>query len=86
MHPWLRRTLWTALIIGNGFILFDAWRVTPQGQATLARWGEKAERIKNCEGCAKRRQSLKAMVNRVHWDAEQIVEEAARTADGEATE
>ena len=27
-----------------------------------------------CEGCARRKAAMKGMINRMHWDAERIVE------------
>lgn len=60
-----------ALVVGNLVILVDAWASTPEGQATIVRWREKA---KGCAGCTRRRAKLKAMVNHVHWDAQRIVE------------
>ncbi len=71
-------TIWTVVIMGNVLVMYDRWRHTEQGAATIARWHDKLaaqrERVKNCEGCSRRRDALHRAINRVHWDAERIVE------------
>lgn len=75
---WAVRVLYTTLIAAELWILFDWWRETPGGQIALARWGQRLEAIKSkaqeCEGCAKRRAMLQGAINRMHWQATQIVE------------
>jgi hypothetical protein len=65
------RLLLLGLIVADALVVYDAWRDTPAGQAFLARAQAK---IKGCGGCARRRARLRQMVNRMHWDAERIVE------------
>jgi hypothetical protein len=75
---WGVRALYTGLIAAEMWFLFDWWRETPGGQIALARWAARLERLKvaaqECEGCAKRRAMLQAAINRMHWQAERIVE------------
>lgn len=75
---WGVRVLYTALVCAELWILFDWWRDTPGGQVTLERWGRQLEawkvKAQECEGCAKRRAMIQAAVNRMHWQAQQIVE------------
>ena len=67
------------VVIGtNAWLAFDWWRDTPQGEATLARLAARVEALRTkaaeCEGCARRKAAMKGMINRMHWDAERIVE------------
>jgi hypothetical protein len=75
---WTVRALYTGLIAAELWVLFDWWRETPGGQLTLARWQAQLARLKvaaqECEGCAKRKAMLRAAVNRMHWQAERIIE------------
>jgi hypothetical protein len=84
---WTVRVLYTTLIGLEIWILFDWWRETPNGQATLARWGRQLEALKlkaqDCEGCAKRRAMIEKAINRMHWQARQIVEEANEESEPE---
>ena len=77
-YRWVMPLFWTVVIVGNIVIVYDQWSSTPQGQATLDAWHARYlarwDKIKNCGGCAKRKAKLAEMVNRVHWDAERIVE------------
>jgi hypothetical protein len=70
--------LYAAVIGANLYLAFDWWRETPSGAATMERWQQKADALKiraqECEGCAKRKAVLKGAINRMHWDAERIVE------------
>jgi hypothetical protein len=74
---WLVRALYTAAIAANLYLVFDWYRDTPSGQAFVTRCQERIAaakaRAENCDGCARRKAKLQAMVNRVHWDAERIV-------------
>jgi hypothetical protein len=75
---WTVRILYTTLIAAELWVLYDWWRETPTGAATLTRWRQWYETAKRkaeeCEGCAKRRAAIQAAVNRMHWQARQIVE------------
>jgi hypothetical protein len=71
VYGWITGALYLALIGANLYLVFDWWRDTPEGSATLARWRAKAA---ECEGCAKRRAALKGAINRMHWQAERIIE------------
>ncbi len=78
---WLVRSLYVGLIAANLWLAFDWWRDTPQGEAVIERCRLRYEAAKakaeNCEGCAHRKAWLQKQVNRVHWQATEIVEEAA---------
>jgi hypothetical protein len=84
---WLVRTIYIGLIAANLYLVFDWWRDTPQGAAAVERWRARIEAAKakaeNCEGCAKRKKWLQGQINRVHYQAEEIVTEAAETAEPE---
>jgi len=77
---WFVRGTYAVLISAELWVLWDWWRDTPSGQETLARWrfkvAEMKKRAEECEGCAKRREMLRRATNRMHWEAQQIVEEA----------
>lgn len=64
-------TLWALVLVGNALVAWDWYSQTEQGQAFMAAAQAK---LKGCVGCARRREALKAKINRVHWDATQIVE------------
>jgi hypothetical protein len=85
---WTVRVLYTTLIAAELWVLFDWWRTTPAGQDTLARCRQRIEaakrRAQECEGCAKRKAMLQAAVNRMHWQARQIVEEANEESEPES--
>lgn len=78
VYRWTVRTLYVTLLAANVYLVFDWWKSTPEGQVTLARWGQRVDALKvkaqECEGCAKRKAMLQAAINRMHWDAERIVE------------
>jgi len=80
-YTWLVRGLYVGLISAELWFLFDWWRDTPSGQEAVARWRQRFEeaqrKAQNCEGCARRKAALQAAINRMHWQAEEIVEEAA---------
>lgn len=75
---WVTGALYTALLAANLYLVFDWWRGTPQGEAVVARCQARIERARalagECEGCARRKEWLQKQVNRVHWDAERIVD------------
>jgi hypothetical protein len=77
-YRWLVRSLYTALIAANLWLAFDWWRDTDQGQAMIercqARIAEAKVKAAECEGCARRRARLQAAMNRMHWQAERIIE------------
>jgi hypothetical protein len=72
------RVLYSTLIAAELWFLFDWWRETPGGQLALERWRRRLERLKlaaqECEGCAKRKAMIQGAINRMHWDAQRIVE------------
>lgn len=75
---WVVGGIYAALIAANIWIAFDWWRDTDQGRSVLERLDARitAAKLKaqECEGCARRKASLKAAVNRMHFQAIQIVE------------
>jgi hypothetical protein len=75
---WTVRTLYTGLIAANLWLAFDWWRQTDSGRDTIERWRQRIEeakaRAENCEGCARRKEWLRVQANRMHWQAERIVE------------
>jgi hypothetical protein len=75
---WLVRGLYTAAIAANLWLVWDWYRDTPSGQAFVSRCQERIAAAKakaeNCEGCARRKQKLQAAMNRMHFQAQQIVE------------
>lgn len=72
------RGIYCALIAANLYLVFDWWRDTPQGEAMIercqARIAEAKLKAQECEGCARRKARLQAAMNRMHWQAERIVE------------
>jgi len=72
------RGTYAALIGANLWVMFDWWRDTDRGRATIERWKVSVERLRTraaeCEGCARRKARLAAAMNRMHWQAERIVE------------
>jgi hypothetical protein len=77
-YSWVVRSLYIGLLAANLYLVFDWWRDTPQGVEVMARVQARVEAAKakaeNCEGCARRKAKLQAAVNRMHWQAERIVE------------
>jgi hypothetical protein len=75
---WIVRLLYGGLIVANLYLVFDWWRDTDQGRSLMERFEAKltAARAKaaECEGCARRKAKLAAAMNRMHWQAERIVE------------
>lgn len=75
---WVVRSIYLGLIAANLYLVFDWWRDTDQGRDVLARLSARIEAAKakaqECEGCARRKAKLQAAVNRMHWQAERIVE------------
>lgn len=74
VYEWGVRLLYAALIVGNLALLWDAWKDTASGMEMRARWNTRMERVKNCEGCARRREWINRNVGRALWDAQQTVE------------
>src|ERR1700722_2818458 len=86
---WLVRGIYLGLIGANLYLVFDWWRDTDQGRSVIERCRLRLEAAKekaeNCEGCAGRKAWLANQTNRMHWAAEEIVNEAAaETAEPEA--
>lgn len=77
-YVWLVRSLYIGLIAANLYLAFDWWSGTPQGEAFVERCRARLEAVRakaaECEGCARRKAALRAAVNRMHWQAERIVE------------
>lgn len=79
---WLVRALYLGLIGANLYLVFDWWAGTPEGQAALGRlrtrWEAAKKKAEECEGCARRRalmgRAFESAKNRMHWQAERIVE------------
>jgi hypothetical protein len=75
---WLVHGLYAALIGANLYLVFGWWRDTPQGEAVIERCRARLEAAKlkaqECEGCAQRKAWLRKQTNRMHWQAERIVE------------
>jgi hypothetical protein len=75
---WGWRLAWAVVIAGNLILVYDWWSSTEQGERVLTDLGERfgavMDRVKGCEGCARRREAMKRMVNHVHFTAERIVE------------
>lgn len=85
VYKWTIRALYTVLIGGEIVWLFGKWRDSVEGQVTLARWRARFARIKDCEGCARRRERLRQMVaHPIIFDAEVVVDAVAREGDGAA--
>lgn len=75
---WVMAGLYAAIIGANAWLAYDWWKDTPQGAAKMERWRAKVEALRvkaqECEGCAKRKAALRGAMNRMHWQAERIVE------------
>jgi hypothetical protein len=75
---WTVRGLYTALIAANLWLAWDWWAQSDSGKATIDRWaqriGEAKVKLQECEGCAQRKARVQAAINRMHWQASQIVE------------
>jgi hypothetical protein len=80
---WVTGAIYTVLLAANLYLVYDWWRDTPQGEAVIERCRARVERAKalagECEGCARRREWLAKQANRMHWQAREIVEEAAES-------
>lgn len=63
--------LYAALLAANLYLVWDWWRDTDQGRTTIERLRAKAAQ---CQGCARRKAKLQAAMNRMHWQADQILE------------
>jgi len=83
---WVVRSLYMALIAANLYLVFDWWKESPSGAATIERLGARLGALKakaeGCEGCARRRAALRAAINRMHFEAIETLE----AADVEAPE
>jgi hypothetical protein len=84
---WTVRGLYVGLIAANLWLAWDWWAQSESGQAAIERWSRRLEEVKvkvqECEGCAQRKAKLTAAMNRMHWQAEKIVEEAAADTEPE---
>lgn len=71
-------TIYMAVIGANLYLAYDWWKETPEGRIVIERLRSRFDSVKakaqECEGCAKRKAMLKGAINRMHWDAERIVE------------
>lgn len=78
--------LYTVLIAANLYLAFDWWRDTDRGRAVMDKCAAQVARIRaraaECEGCARRKAMLRAAVNRMHWEAERIVEGEGSDLEG----
>lgn len=73
-YEWGVRVLYAALIAGNLLLIWDAWKDTAAGIEFRAKMAARAERVRNCEGCARRREALRRATGRMMWDAAQTIE------------
>ena len=73
-YEWGVRVLYTALIFGNLLLIWDAWKDTAAGIEFRAKLTARARRVRDCEGCSRRRDALRRATGRVLWDAQQTVE------------
>jgi hypothetical protein len=80
---WVTGILYTVLLAANLYLVYDWWRDTPQGEAVIMRCRARVERARQlageCEGCARRKEWLAKQTNRMHWQAREVVEEAAES-------
>jgi hypothetical protein len=90
-RPWLVPLLYTVAIGGNLVLAYAWWAKTPAGQQFRAAAYQRLEpvitKIRECEGCAKRREILQRSLARMHGDAQRIVEgeEVATIPDPEVS-
>jgi hypothetical protein len=82
-YRWTVRGLYLTLIAANIYVLWDSYKDTPEALVMRARLRRRYDALKNCEECAGRREALRKAFNRVLFQAEQIVEEAAAADTGE---
>lgn len=86
-YRWTIRAMYAGLLAANLYVLYDAYRDTVQMIELRAKVARLLERMRECEGCQRRKERLAAMVNRVHWEAETIKETAwAEGGEAEAGE
>ena len=74
-----RRVVRSLYIIGlalNVWLIYEMVKDQPDFQIQLTKlkalW---KRRVTDCEGCAKRKKKLRALINQTHWEAIQIVTE-----------
>lgn len=83
-YEWFIRGLYAALILGNLLLIWDSYKDSPSGIELRARVGARWNQLKDCEGCARRREWFRKQAAHVLWDATEIVEEAAAQSEGDA--
>lgn len=81
VYTWTVRLLYIGLIAGNLILIYDSWKDTPSGIEWRARVANRWLRIRDCQGCARRREWVNRQVGHVLWQATEIVEQAAAAAD-----
>ena len=79
-YRWTIRALYLTLLAANLYIVWDAYADTAEmlvfRAKVRARVGPLLERLRNCEGCARRKEFIERQLNKVTYQATQIVEEA----------
>ena len=83
-YEWTIRLLYAGLILGNALLVYDAWKESPSGIEWRARIRARVEKLRNCEGCARRREWLRKQTAHVLWEATEVVERAAAEGEGNA--
>jgi len=80
-YEWAVRALYSALIVANLLVAWEAWKDTPSGLEVRGRVKARLARLRACAGCEARKEWLR---DRAHmlWQAGEIVEEAASGRDG----
>jgi hypothetical protein len=79
-HPrrYLVGGIYIALIAANLYLVFDWWADTEQGQSVIAAWRARLDAVRakaaECQGCARRKAKMRSAMNRMHWQARQILE------------
>jgi len=77
-RSWLIPLLYSVAIGGNLLLAYGWWVSTPAGERFRAAAHERPQpiitKLKECEGCARRREILQRSLGRMHWEAQRIVE------------
>jgi hypothetical protein len=78
VYTWVIRGAYLLSVGLTCWYLWEAVKELPGTQIKIARaqaWVR--VHLRECEGCAQRKATLRRAVNRMHWQAERIVSEAA---------
>jgi hypothetical protein len=79
LYTWTIRTLYTLAIALNVWILWDQVKDSPEGQAITRHVSETWEKL---SGPVREAQMFRRHANRVIFEAQTIVEEGEKDADG----